>query len=46
MEKEENLNSHTSECLCVEHLKFYRKNKVKVLDKILNKHNENESNLT
>ena len=33
----ENLESHGLECLCLDHLKYYRTNKIKILDKILNK---------
>ena len=42
-EGDENLESHIPECLCLDHLKYYRKNKIKILYKILNKQSEEES---
>ena len=43
IENEEDLESHPPECLCLDHLKYYRTIKIKVLDKILNKHSDDNS---
>ena len=31
----DDIESHTSNCMCVEHLIFYRENKIKIIDKLL-----------
>ena len=38
-----NLECHKSECMCVDHLKYYRKNGIKIVDNLLNGQIENES---
>ena len=41
--KVDNIESHISNCMCVEHLKFYREKKIKILDKLLK--NDNDKNV-
>ena len=40
------LESHHPECMCKDHLLFYKKNKVSVSDKFLKKQSTKESSLT